>query len=113
MWSREPSVANIVARIFGVLPAIDLDDQPPLAADEIDRVGTDRLLPDELVTEHRPGPEPLPERVLGIGRVSSQPSGSVCLDLFGFSHVETPPHPALRADLSPQAGRGYHTVAAR
>jgi hypothetical protein len=29
-------------------------------------------------------------------------------DVFATNsaHAETPPHPALRADLSPQAGRG-------
>jgi len=31
-----------------MLPAIDLDDQTPLAADEIDVIGTDRLLAGEL-----------------------------------------------------------------
>ena len=45
----KPFVANGVVRVVGVLPAVDFDNESMFAADQIDGVWADRLLPDELV----------------------------------------------------------------
>jgi hypothetical protein len=108
----QPFVANQVLRVTGVLPAVYLDDQTALAAQKIHRIGTDRLLTDEFETKQGTASKPLPQRILGIGRVSPQPTRSLGLKISRLAHVETAPPPALRADLSPHAGRGYHVVAA-
>jgi hypothetical protein len=47
-----------------VLLAVDLDNQLPLEAQEIDGVGQDRNLPLELETVEAAGPQRLPKRVL-------------------------------------------------
>src|SRR5207237_1680590 len=44
----EVRVANSIGGVIGMLSAIDLDDQPLLAADEIDVITSDRLLASEL-----------------------------------------------------------------
>jgi len=43
----EPAISGQIALVFGVLSAINFNDQTPFAADEINDVGADRLLPDE------------------------------------------------------------------
>jgi hypothetical protein len=43
----EPVVAANVAFIFGMLSAVDLNDQAQLPADEVDDVRSDGLLPNE------------------------------------------------------------------
>jgi len=44
----KPLVTNGVASICGMLPAVDLNHQSLLTANEIDDVGSDRFLADEL-----------------------------------------------------------------
>jgi hypothetical protein len=46
----EPPVAHRVALVDRVLAAVDFNDEPLLATNEIDDVGSDRFLTDELVT---------------------------------------------------------------
>jgi len=43
----EPQVANGIAVVFGVLSAVDFDDQPSFPANEVHNVRSDRLLPQE------------------------------------------------------------------
>jgi hypothetical protein len=49
----EPTVANGIASVRGVLTAIDLDDQTTLAAHEVYGVRTNRFLANELETLQR------------------------------------------------------------
>jgi hypothetical protein len=51
---EQPTVARLVQRIFSVLAAVDFEDQSFLAADKINNISTNRLLPNELVTVDRP-----------------------------------------------------------
>ncbi len=108
----QPAVADHISLTVRVLSAVDLNNQAALPAQKVHRVGADRLLPHELEAEQGSRPQSLPQLILSIGCASSQSPGSSCLLLSRLTHVETPPHPALRADLSPHAGRGYHAVAA-
>jgi hypothetical protein len=43
----KPFVPDPVSRAFRVLTAIGFDNQATLTADEIDRIGSERLLPNE------------------------------------------------------------------
>ena len=45
--TSEPFVSNLIPRTVGMLAAIGLDDETALAANEIDRVRPDWLLPHE------------------------------------------------------------------
>jgi hypothetical protein len=63
------------------------------------------------VTVERAAAQAMPQRIFTVGGGSSQLPRTLSSILSGFAHVEAPPHPALRADLSPQAGRGYQIPA--
>jgi hypothetical protein len=89
----EPFFANRVARIVGMLSAVDFDDEATFAADQIYRVRTDRFLSDELVTVKPPRSESAPKSILGIGGQSPQTSSAHGPDFIGFAHVATPPRP--------------------
>jgi len=64
--SSQPSVTDRVALVSRVLAAINLDDEPLLAADEIDDVRSDRLLTDEFVTHQGARAQAIPETQLGF-----------------------------------------------
>jgi hypothetical protein len=57
----EPSIAHGVASALGMLAAIDLDDKPFLATDEIKDIPSDRLLTDEFVSAQGPRPNVSPK----------------------------------------------------
>lgn len=56
-----------------MLAAVDLDNQFPVQADEIDHVAIDRALPPESFAELLPAQE-FPQMRFGIGHVSTQVS---------------------------------------
>jgi hypothetical protein len=89
----KPFVANRIARVVRVLSSINFNDKTTLATDQIDRVRTDRLLPDKFITVETPRPKSIPERSLGMGGVTSQTPRALGAGLVSFPHVETPPHP--------------------
>ena len=93
----QPFVANRIARAVSVLPAIHLDNETIFSAQEVDGVGPDWLLSDELVAREPARSQPIPQRRLGIGGVSSQAPCALCLDLMGRTQAEAPPHPARMA----------------
>jgi hypothetical protein len=101
----KPFLANGIERVFRVLPSINFNDKTTLAADQIDRVRTDRLLPDKFITVEAPRSKSIPERSLGIGGVTSQTPSTFGPDLISFSHVEMPPHPDCFA-IRPLPARG-------
>ena len=90
----KPFVADHVARIVSMLTSIHFNDKTPFAADQINRVRADRLLPDELVTAQATRSEPIPQGVLRVSGEPSQPSGALRFYLSSFPQPETPPHPA-------------------
>jgi hypothetical protein len=55
-----------------MLPAIDLDDQPPFAADKIDHIWPNALLAHELRACDLSRAQAVPQPSFGIGRVEPQ-----------------------------------------
>jgi hypothetical protein len=89
----EPFVAHLVALAVSVLTAIELDDQPFFATDEVDNVGPDRLLTDELVSVDGARTQTVPEAALHIGGVLPEQTGAFGLEIVRAAHAATPPHP--------------------
>ena len=71
---RPPFVPRALPRM---LPAIDLDHQLRLVADEIDDIRPKRRLPAKPEARKLPPPEPAPKPLLRLGEVPSQSSGIV------------------------------------
>jgi hypothetical protein len=95
MMLGEPSIPHGVASAPGMLAAIDLDDEPLLAADKIDDVPADRLLTDEFVPAQRSRTKVSPKLSLGGRRVFPQSPGDTCLRYVRATHAARPPHPNL------------------
>jgi hypothetical protein len=102
---RKPSVANYVTRIVRMLSAIDFNDEPMLAANQVDRVWSNRFLPNEFVAIELARSQPVPQLGFRVGRGSSQPPSPISFNFIGLAHVETPPHPA-RFACRPLPARG-------
>src|SRR5262249_61649766 len=49
-FRRQVSIAHLIAFAFGVLPAVDLDDDLVIAANEVHHIGPNRLLTNEFET---------------------------------------------------------------
>src|SRR6185369_14733873 len=69
-------VAALIAMAFGMLPAIDLDDQTRGKANEVGDVEIERHLPPEFVIRQAMSPKQLPQPMLRIGRVRTHDLGS-------------------------------------
>lgn len=105
---NQPCVTHDIARVVGVLPTVDLNNKSRLATDEIDRVGTDRLLPNELITVEASRPELVPQRIFSISGCPSKLSRARRVLFSGFTQFAMPPHPAssLRDDSRPLPASG-------
>jgi hypothetical protein len=101
----KPFVANHIARIIRVLPAINLDDEPTLPANEVDNIAINRLLPNKFVTTQAARSQPMPQRIFRIGRDAAQASGAARLHLSSTTHAARPPHPDCCA-IRPLPARG-------
>ena len=66
------SAFEIFEQMVGVLPAVDLYDQPRPQADEVHNVTTDRHLPSESIAAHPAIAQVIPEATLGFGRLSAK-----------------------------------------
>jgi hypothetical protein len=107
----KPFVANRVARVIRVLTTINFNDETEFTANQVDRIGTDRLLPNEFETLEPSRPKAIPQRCFGICGCLTQTSGSSGFDLISLSHVETPPHPDHRqAMIRPLPARGERSA---
>lgn len=93
----EPSVTRSIASTVGVLAAIHFDDQTALTADQINRIRSDRLLPDEFVSVQSSTAKTIPERPFRLRRSFSQFSGAFGFKLIARAHVDSPPHPSRYA----------------
>jgi hypothetical protein len=100
-----PFVANHVARVVRVLTSVHLNNETAFTTDQINRVRTDRLLPDELVSVEPARPESVPQSCLCVSGLASQAPGAPGLNFISLSHVETPPHPDGSA-IRPLPARG-------
>jgi hypothetical protein len=101
----KPFIPSHVVQVVGVLASVHLNNETTFAADKINGIRADRLLPDEFVTVEAAGSEPIPQRFLRLGRNPSKASCPLSFDLIGSSHVETPPHPDCFA-IRPLPARG-------
>jgi hypothetical protein len=106
----KPFVADHVTRIIRMLASVHLNNETPFAADEINRVWTNRLLSDELVPAEAARPKPGPQGLLRVRGGPSQAPGAPCLNLSCTAHAARPlTRIAAQSDLSPHAahaGRG-------
>ena len=108
----EPLVAYCVALVCCVLSAIDFNDQALLPTDEVDDVGTDRFLADELVTFHGPRADAVPESCFGNSRSPTEAPRALGLCQIGTAHAATPPHPPRFARRPlPASGERLETAA--
>jgi hypothetical protein len=67
----KPLIAQYIMPVFSMLPAIHLNNETRFAANEIDRVWTDRFLPNKFVAIERARSKPAPQRTFGIGCIAS------------------------------------------
>ena len=74
---QERGAPRIVVRTYRMLPAVELHDQPPLTAAEVDNVGADRDLARELHAEQASIPQAGPDAALCIGLPPTQPAREV------------------------------------
>jgi hypothetical protein len=65
----QPPVASLVTFRIAVLSAVEFDEQPLFAADEIDDIRSDRLLSNELISFEASRSLTLPESQLRFGRI--------------------------------------------
>jgi len=86
-----------------VLPAVDLDDQALLGAEEVRDVAIDLDLPTELEAVHLAVAENVPEFALGVGGVATQPPRSGRQKML-------PCHNSPSPQPSPARGEGVKAV---
>src|SRR5690242_9248634 len=104
---REPPIAYRVSLVGRMLAAVDLDNEPLLAANEVHNVGSDGFLTDEFVAHQGARAQVTPQAKLRLGGICAQPAGPFRLELVWSAHADSPlTRRASRVDLSPQAGRG-------
>jgi hypothetical protein len=72
----KPLVADDIAFVRSMLATINLDDKAPLATDEIRDVRSDRFLAHKFVAVNGAGAQTIPQFRLGVGRVSTQKTGT-------------------------------------
>jgi hypothetical protein len=101
----KPFVANNIASVVSVLPSVYLDNEAMFAADKINCVRTDRLLPNEFVAIESTRPEPVPQSCFGFCGSLPQPSSALGFMLSGPAHAAPPPHPDCFA-IRPLPARG-------
>jgi hypothetical protein len=103
----KPFVANGIARVISVLP-VDLNYEPTVTADKVDRVRADRLLPHKLMAVQPARPEPIQERGFRTRGNPTQAPGtrSVLFSLAERMWKLPLTRIASQSDLSPHAGRG-------
>ena len=100
---HEPLVAYFVALVCGVLAAIDFNDHALLPTSEVDDVGSNRLLADELMTSESPGAEPVPESCFCVGGGAPKVASARGFFQVSAAHCCNSPSPAaLRAATSPR-----------
>jgi len=107
----KPFVANRVSLAPRVLSTVHLNHKAAFPTDEINSVGSDRLLSDELTPIQSAGAKPVPEHRFRVRGRASQASRTFGLELIGTAHAEAPPHPS-RFARRPLPARGerrhYH-----
>ena len=91
---QKQSTCSIGLDVFRMLTAIQLDNESPFQANEIQDVVSERVLAPELAIAKLPSAKTTPEQALGFSRRSAQPSlqsrpedGAVGL---GFHSVDRP-----------------------
>src|SRR5262249_25460187 len=83
-----------------VLAAIDFDDKAPLAADKIDNVRTDRMLPYELVTAELARAKLIPDIAFCFGGEAAKRAAARRLYFAGAAHLFSCPSPVSTGSRS-------------
>ena len=91
----KPLVANYVAFVFGMLSAIDFDDQSLFPANEVHDVRSDGFLPDEFHSAEGSRTKPIPKSLLGKSGVTAKAPRGFCLSNLCAAHEKVPPHAQL------------------
>jgi hypothetical protein len=81
--SIQKSRARFIAfTLFGMLAAVDFNDQSGVDACEVDNEPANRVLPSKLEAVKRPPAQPVPKPLLGIGHLLAQfPRVVACLSI--------------------------------
>ena len=99
----KPFIANFIARIFGMLSTVQLDYKASFATNKVDRVRSNRFLPNKLDSIQPSRPQSVPQRFFRICRRLAQAPRPSGLEIIRTSHLATPPHPAREcAPTSPR-----------
>jgi error-prone DNA polymerase len=109
----EPGAAN--STVIGMLPAIDLDDQRSLRTEEIDDIGTDRLLPAQAESVDLLSPHLEPQSRLGIGEIGAQMPGEMRghARMLSFRGLDRHPLKTGASESAPPPLRGRSDTALR
>src|SRR5712692_4111178 len=90
----ECRIAHAITWIIGVLPSIDFNDESLFSTHEIDHVGRDRFLPDELEPAEPSVTQCKPQLRFSIGGLAPKASFQAHFAAFGSTHgARLPPHP--------------------
>jgi hypothetical protein len=96
----QPLIACGVALVGGVLSTIDFNDQPALAADEVDNERSHWLLADEFLAVNGATAQPIPKLEFGMGGLMPEAAGAFGRDLVGSAYaaisLTRPSSPRLR-----------------
>jgi len=68
----EDRIALVIPNAFGVLAAVEFDDQPPIERNEVGDVGLDRYLAPKFVSGEASVTEQAPELLLGLGALLAE-----------------------------------------
>jgi hypothetical protein len=90
MMRDQPLVAKAISQTVRMLTTIHFDDQMSFAANQVNNIGADGLLPNKFMPIQRPRTETMPQRIFGVSRIAPQPSGAGSFDFVGLAHVEAP-----------------------
>ena len=103
----KPLVSGLIRFAVSMLPAIDLNDEAPFKADEINDVSPNRHLTLEFEALKSVGAQPIPKLPLGIRHIGAQSFGLIP------RHAPSPVSPAKRsfAALGGEGKRKNHSAA--
>lgn len=97
----KPLVSGLIRFAVSMLPAIDLNDEAPFKADEINDVSPNRHLTLEFEALKSVGAQPIPELPLGIRHIGAQSFGLIP------RHAPSPVSPANAGDPPSPAKRSF------
>jgi hypothetical protein len=89
----QPLIAYGVAPVFGVLAAVDFDNESFLPTNKIDDIRPDGFLTHEFESTERSRTQEAPKLPFSLSGISPQSPGQPRLRHFCAAHASRPPHP--------------------